>query len=488
MQSPHVIVVGGGFSGVSFVIQCARRLPSPATFTVIEPRSELGRGIAFSAAHPVHRLNAPDAAHVLDPEKVDDFLDWLEETGTLTRDPEAMFADGTNYVRRGMFGAFVHARFEQACEDNLSKSDIRHILSRAVDIGETKHGLVVTLNTGERLEADLVVVATGNEAPAAFAQFRGAVGAHPTYLADPWEKDALERVAPDAEVLLIGSALTAADVIASLLANGHDGPITSVSRTGLLPARRTRPNPARPGLAGAELAAMAWDRITRSQTLFVEKHGQLDRVSEICRAVRTDIAEAEEQGLPWQVAFDDLRDSVRAIWPRLAIEEKQRFLRHLRRWYDAHRFRLPPPLERMLDAAVERGQLKFVAARIQDASIDGAKLAVTLRERESRRELTRSYGGVINCTGPSNRPDQSENPFIKALLASGLSRMHPTGLGFDVDDQCRAIGANGATHPSLVFLGALTLGACGEPLATPWIAAQISRLIPSVMSQLQPAD
>ena len=122
------------------------------------------------------------------------------------------------------------------------------------------------------------------------------------------------------------------------------------------------------------------------------------------------------------------------------------------------------------------------------ANIDGDRLVVTLRERASGRERTRSYGRVINCTGPSNRPDQSENPFIKALLASGLSRMHPTGLGFDVDDQCRAIGANGATHPSLVFLGVLTLGACGEPLATPWIAAQISRLIPSVMSQLQPAE
>ncbi|MDC1198890.1 FAD/NAD(P)-binding protein [bacterium] len=488
MKSPHIVVVGGGFSGVSFVVQCARRFPSSATFTVIEPRTELGRGIAFSAAHPAHRLNAPDAVHVVDPANVDDFPDWLDETGTLTHDPKAMQADGTNYIRRGTFGEYVRDRFERARDGNLSRSDIRHFGSPAVQIEETEDGLAVTVGTGGRLDADVVVVATGNEPPARIPHFDGKVGSHPAYLADPWKEEVLASIAPDEEVLLVGSALTAADVIASLLSSGHTGAITSISRTGLLPARRPAPNPARPGLAGKALASMAWDQITRADTLFVQNHGSLDRVSEICRALRTDIAAAEAEGLPWQGPFDDLRDSVRAVWPRLAIDEKRRFLRHLRRWYDAHRFRLPPQLERLLDDAEERGQLSFITARIQDAGIQGDRLAVTLRERVSGQAITRSYSRVLNCTGPSNRPDQSENPFVRSLLAKGLARPHPTGLGFDVDADCRAIRADGKPLPSLVFLGALTLGAFGEPLATPWIAAQISRLVPGLISQLQPIE
>lgn len=488
MMPAHLVVVGGGFSGVSFVVQCARRFPQPTTLTVIEPRTEPGCGIAFSAAHPAHRLNAPDAVHVLDPEKVDDFLDWLEETGTLTRDPEAMHADGTNYIRRGTFGEYVRDLFEQARASNPSNSILQHIASRAVNISETKQGLAVTLETGERLDADMVVVATGNEPPAALPPFQGVVGAHPAYTADPWKENALGRIGLDEEVLLIGSSLTAADVIASLLSNGHTGPIASISRSGLLPARRPIPDAAHPGLSGTALGSMAWDRITRTNTLFVEKHGQLDSVSKICRALRADIAEAGKQGLPWQGPFDDLRDSVRAVWPRLDNEEKRRFLRHLRRWYDAHRFRLPPQLERLLDKAVERGQLSFVAARIEYASIDGKRLAVTLRERESGREFTRSYDRVVNCTGPNNRPDQSESSFIQALLTNRLCRVHPTGIGFDVDDECRALRGDGESLRSLVFLGALTLGAFGEPSATPWIAAQISRLIPNLISQLHAAE
>jgi uncharacterized NAD(P)/FAD-binding protein YdhS len=361
------------------------------------------------------------------------------------------------------------------------------VVSRAVKIEESKPGLVVTLETGERLSAGIVVVATGNEPPATLPQFQAPLESHPAYVADPWAGDALERIRPDEGVLLIGSALTAADVVASLLSNGHTGRIDSVSRTGLLPARRPRPDAGRPVLTGAALSSMAWDRISRTNTLFVEKHGQLDRVTRICRALRADIADAEKQSLLWQEPFDDLRDSVRAVWPRLGNEEKRRFLRHLRRWYDAHRFRLPPQLERLLDEAVERGQLCFVTARVQKASIDSEQLKVTLHERDSGRDFTRSYGWVINCTGPSGRPDMSESPFIQALLTSRLCRVHPTGLGFDVDEDCRAIRADGKRLPSLVFLGSLTLGAFGEPLATPWIAAQIWRLVPSLILQLEPA-
>ena len=112
MRSAHLVIVGGGFSGVSFAVQCARRFPWPAKVTVVEPRSEVGRGIAFSALHPAHRLNAPHAAHILDPGQLDDFAKWVEETETLVRDPEAVHSDGTIYIRRGTFGEYVQEQFE----------------------------------------------------------------------------------------------------------------------------------------------------------------------------------------------------------------------------------------------------------------------------------------------------------------------------------------------------------------------------------------
>ena len=66
-----------------------------------------------------------------------------------------------------------------------------------------------------------------------------AVGAldYPQYIADPWHEPGLAEVAPEAPVAIVGTGLTAVDVVLSLLDQGHTGPITAISRRGLIPHR-----------------------------------------------------------------------------------------------------------------------------------------------------------------------------------------------------------------------------------------------------------
>ena len=54
---PVVTIVGGGFSGASAAIQLARHAPPRLDITVIEPRPDVGRGLAYSSDDPDHRLN-----------------------------------------------------------------------------------------------------------------------------------------------------------------------------------------------------------------------------------------------------------------------------------------------------------------------------------------------------------------------------------------------------------------------------------------------
>jgi uncharacterized NAD(P)/FAD-binding protein YdhS len=473
---PQIVVIGGGFSGAAFTVQCARAVPSPARLTVVEPNPEPGRGVAFSSDNAQLRLNAPHLVHLVDPARIDDFPKWVANNDVLQDDPEAVSLDGTVYVHRASFGAFVNAQFQDTLAKNPSDSEVRHTVARAVDIDELGSGLRIFLDSGEALDAEVVIVATGNDAPLPPPQFNEDVTTHPGYVGEPLRRNALVDVDPAGRVLVVGSALTAADVMVSLLRNGHTGPIDSISRTGLLPARKA------PSLSVD--ANVAWQRITTRNTLFVERHGELDTVGQIVKALRADIALARRNGLPWQGPFDELRDSLRAVWPRLGSAEKGRYLRHLRRWYDSHRFRLPPQLESVLDAAADHGQIRYLVGRLNDARVDGDTLRVRLRERASEQLTTRSYAAVINCTGPSGRPGRSESPFTKALLSKGLARSHATGIGFDVDEACTAIRRNGRRCQGLRFLGSTTLGAFGEPLASPWIAAQIHGLLPGLLSQL----
>ncbi|MDA1321306.1 MAG: hypothetical protein O3B99_03340, partial [Proteobacteria bacterium] len=60
-------------------------------------------------------------------------------------------------------------------------------------------------------------------------------GEGPRRVADPWRPDALAAIAPDDDVLILGSGLTMVDVVLALQAQGWRGRATVVSRRGLLP-------------------------------------------------------------------------------------------------------------------------------------------------------------------------------------------------------------------------------------------------------------
>jgi NADPH-dependent 2,4-dienoyl-CoA reductase/sulfur reductase-like enzyme len=43
---PTILVIGGGFTGVATAVALARRSTEPVEVTIVEPRAEVGRGVA----------------------------------------------------------------------------------------------------------------------------------------------------------------------------------------------------------------------------------------------------------------------------------------------------------------------------------------------------------------------------------------------------------------------------------------------------------
>ncbi|MGL5166881.1 MAG: FAD/NAD(P)-binding protein [Afipia sp.] len=63
----RVTIVGGGFTGASAAVQLVRASPVAIEITVIEPRTSVGNGLAYSTDDQDHRLNAPMEGHLVDP-------------------------------------------------------------------------------------------------------------------------------------------------------------------------------------------------------------------------------------------------------------------------------------------------------------------------------------------------------------------------------------------------------------------------------------
>ena len=466
----RVAVIGGGYAGAAFAVHLSRQAHAPVDIVVVEPRHQVGGGLAYSTPDPHHRLNAPDVIHPLYEDDEEHFRRWLEDTGRLAADPDAWYSDGRLYPRRGDFGAYVAAEFAAHRASNPSGSSLEHRRDRAVGIQRRRNGVRLALAGGDTIVADQCVIALGQEQ----APFHLPGDAGDRLIGDPFAPGALAAIPRDAAVLVVGTGLTAADAVASLVGQGHTGPITCLSRRGL------RPKDQNPGAAGQTI----WERTAVQPPTFVRRHGVPTNIVELARIVRADARDRMARGETWHGAIDDVRDAAGELWRGLPVGDKRRFVRHLKPYYDVHRFRIPPQTRDIVRRAEERGQLRFECGRIVGAEAVAETVAVTIRRRGEARAHVSSYDVVVSCVGLANAVDQSRNPFVRSCLDERLARPSDMSRGLESDDRGRIIDADGAPVESVYVIGGMTLDRFGEVPAAVFLLRQVLAVLPGFIASM----
>src|ERR1700680_3164424 len=74
----HVVIVGGGASGVLLACHLLRSLSENIRVTLIERNPAIGRGIAYSTVDPAHLLNVRAANMSAFADDPDHFWQWLQ--------------------------------------------------------------------------------------------------------------------------------------------------------------------------------------------------------------------------------------------------------------------------------------------------------------------------------------------------------------------------------------------------------------------------
>jgi len=487
----RIVIIGGGFSGTSAAIQLVRRSPAPLAITIIEPRERVGGGLAYSSDEADHRLNGQPRMHGPDPTDSGMFPAWCEANGAVAADPDAQMPNGSLFMRRATFRRFLEDAVAQHAHWPTG-STVVHRRTMAIDVLPQADGLSVITKHGPPLPAETVVLASGHTRARLPEPLRSSLAGHPGVIADPLAQPKLPQVPADARMLVLGSSLTAYDAVSTLLAAGHRGPIDIVSRRGLKP-RPQRPPPA-PGMP--PLPPML-ERTTMQPASFILNAGHPPTVRSLLHALRAELRTQAARGIAWDAAFDHLRDMVGQLWPQLTLAEKRRFFRQLRPWYDVHRFRVPPQNSALVHAAEARGQVRFRAASIRGATLipptgntsfdshDSSRqaLRVLLRPRGGNEASSVDYDCIVNCTGVDAAP-LAEAPLIAQLLRTGMICPDPSGVGLAVDRDCRAINSTGEASSRLRIIGPPTAGAQGDPLGSAFIALQVHRIVPSILSTL----
>jgi uncharacterized NAD(P)/FAD-binding protein YdhS len=194
-------------------------------------------------------------------------------------------------------------------------------------------------------------------------------------------------------------------------------------------------------------------------------------LSKLLTWMRALAARMSGDGADWRSAVDAVRPHTRRLWRSMSEEQKRRFLRHAHVYWDAHRPRMVPEVERNTVGLRSSGHLTIIAGRVL-SPFNGPRRPCAYRRRGTNAIEDHCFARIIDCTGQPEDPIRSENPLIRALLARRAARAEPLRVGLDVAEDYALIDARGRPSRRIQAVGPLTRAAFWECIAIPDIRLQ----------------
>lgn len=409
---------------------------------LVDVAGRAGKGVAYSTTDPSHRLNVSAKKMSAWPQEPDHFTSFAARHGV---EPDA-------FARRDTFGEYLSEQLQTAVDTGL----VTLICGNVEAVRQTREGVwQATLADGTQLSASILVLATGNAAPAALPQLSEVDGED--IIGVPWRTEVSgqlqDSVRDKLPVLIVGTSLTMIDVVLTLAELGHNGPIYAISRRGLLPRAHhahgpsNHPAPTLNDLPKTTLGMFRWLR----------------------RRVRN-----EED---WRNAVDALRPVTQPLWRALPVREQRRFLRHVRPWWDVHRHRIPADVATVIDGLIAKNILHVSAARIAGIRKKSShNYSVDLADRTGSTR-TIQVGLFINCTGPLS--NYGDDDLLSRMAADGLLQADGLDMGIAVTEGDLIEGLESA-----YAIGTMTRGTHWEVTAVPDLRLRATQLAARIAEQI----
>jgi uncharacterized NAD(P)/FAD-binding protein YdhS len=393
----EVAIIGGGMAGIITAVRLVRQSSRPLHIRIFDARLDLGRGLAYSTPLVAHKLNGPTKAFSLRPDDPNHFSKWLDRA-----------------ARDGGWKDF---------DDD---------------------GVDVYAQDGRIFAADHVVLAPGVSPVAAGVRASRGLKQGGRYFDGPWHRDALTQRPDVKDILLIGSSLTMVDAVVALEAAGYNGRYLVVSRRGHIPEARREVEPWPDFLPSAPETPVGADGGGwTARGLFVQLRDELRR--------------AKTQGQDWQRLVPAVRPRLETLWSNASLDERRRFLRHVRPYWDLFLHRLPPASAEVVEAVKASGRLNILSGTVTavDTSEAGG-LSVEVRKRSDSTSVTIATDAVISCAGIEYRwHPNADSVLTRNLFAKGIIRSGNLGIGIDADHSTLAvIDRNGRPLQRISTLGA----------------------------------
>jgi uncharacterized NAD(P)/FAD-binding protein YdhS len=395
-----IVIIGGGCSGTLAALNLLKPVSGAQHDVVlIEPRSEVGRGLAYTVPSDRCKLNVPANGMGAYPDDPEGFLTW-----TRSEDPSV---EPDQFVSRRLYGSYLQSLLRRA-QESASPGRFRIIRDAAVDVrfDEDSQRFQIELARQPVVQADACVLALGNLRRSTLNGIEVS-----SVFSDPYDEESYEAIAQKQRMIIVGTGLTAVDCVLEAEGRGYKGEYVMLSRHARLP--------------------LPHEPVSSLQTAQVDAFfGSLNALvsvplSSLVRKIRE---EAERLGSS-QPVIAEMRPHLQQLWAAMPLASKRRFLRHIRPFWEVHRHRIPEAHAVVLDALRKSGRLIVTAGRLQSAHRDGGK--IELEYLLGRETVRKSFDIAMCCAGPESDIRKVELPLIGNLLRRGIIRPGPLGLGID---------------------------------------------------------
>lgn len=460
LRAPVVAIVGGGFSGTLAAAQVLRRATEckqPVHVVLHDRQATFGEGPAYRTPDPHHLLNVPAAGMSAWPDRPEDFLRWARE-----RDGAVAPYDFLPRKRYGDYVRDVLLETARAAGPGVTLESLR-VEVDAVTKADGRW--LVTCDGKAVTSADALVLATGHRPPddPLAGKWRGS---RTRYVQDPWATLVLSAIRDDETVVLLGTGLTAIDVILSVTKGARTAPVIALSRRGLLPAPHADAPVTR-------LDPTAWLEPLLSERSLTARA--------LLSAVRRQAGKVRAEGGDWRGVIDGLRPHTARIWRALPEREARRFLRAVRPYWEIHRHRTAPSIARKIEALTRDGLLVSKAGRVLGAEATSSDVRLSLQTRGGTPEVVRA-DWVVNCTGPGAGASVAATPVVSSLVNGGFLELDALGLGVRTDEEGRAL-VGGRLVGDLHVVGTLRKADLWESTAVPELRGQAAQVVASIAAK-----
>lgn len=455
----RVVIIGAGFSGTVAAVEFMRHAPQGAELILVNRSGKMARGLAYGTSSPHHLLNVPAGNMSALQDDPDSFLRFCRRLDNETH--------SGSFVSRSLYGVYLEELLTFAESQSAGRVTCRRVAGNVLSVEKKGSEVLLEMACGAKILADHVILALGNFAPSNPLAVNPQ-SFSPFYIADPWlnHLELAHKNAP--RVLLIGTGLTAVDVLLSIKRSLPSAQVFMVSRRGLHPKAHRD-----------QLPADGFTTDVQSLILNAEP-----TVRTYLRIVRECISISSEH---WREVITALRNITPELWSRLPLIERRRFLRHLQVYWDSHRHRIAPETSRIFEAGIQDSSVELIAGRVTAVEIKGDVCEVDVARRGSERVYRVAVNKIINCTGPCTSLSRIEDELMRSLVSADIISSDKLGLGINVSPGYEVLSSQGIATPWLSYVGPMLKATYWEATAVPELRVHAKALVIEVMRRLSAA-